>query len=171
MTITNDNKFIAKTALNNFGVKPIVTKYWDDNNVSNIDILESENRPYEGVTSNSTIGLSDVSTGYSVEERDIRVKIVGACAASNDIFSNILSTCAFNIINSKLSISHGQIFNDVVNMHYPNSEMKHVLFTSPFLWEDLMTLDFSDKKVAWLLAIPISTDELLLAEKEGKEAL
>jgi len=49
--------------------------------------------------------------------------------------------------------------------------MEHVLFTSPFLWEDLKTLDFPNKKVTWLLALPISEEEFLFAEKEGTEAL
>lgn len=56
-------------------------------------------------------------------------------------------------------------------MYYPDSEMEHVLFTSPFLWEKLISLDFIDKKVTWLLAVPISTKELLFAEREGTEAL
>ena len=56
-------------------------------------------------------------------------------------------------------------------MYYPDSEMEHVLFTSPFLWKKLKTIDFLDKKVAWLLAVPISTKEFLFAEKEGSEAL
>lgn len=46
-------------------------------------------------------------------------------------------------------------------MDYPNGEMKHVLLVSPFLWYDLTTLNFSDKKVAWLLAVPISDNECL----------
>lgn len=56
-------------------------------------------------------------------------------------------------------------------MYYPDSEMEHVIFTSPFLWEKLKTIDFPDKKVTWLLALPISTKEFLFAEKEGTEAL
>lgn len=56
-------------------------------------------------------------------------------------------------------------------MYYPDSEMEHVLFTSPFIWDKLKTIDFPDKKVTWLLAGPISTKEFLFAEKEGLEAL
>ncbi|MGE7781030.1 suppressor of fused domain protein [Peribacillus sp. NPDC097264] len=40
-----------------------------------------------------------------------------------------------------------------------------------FLWEKLKIVDFPDKKVAWLLAVPISIKEFLFAEKEGSEAL
>ncbi len=171
MTITNENKIIARTALEEFGGKPSVSKYWDDNNVSNVDILATIDRPYDGVTSYSTIGLSDYSIGYSVDEKPLRIEIVGAAAKIFEFFPNILSTCAFNIINTTLPISHGEIFKGVIKMYYPDSEMEHVLFTSPFLWDKLETIDFPDKKVTWLLAVPISTKEFLYAEKEGPEAL
>mgnify|MGYP001179501563 CR=1 FL=1 len=171
MTVTKANKIIARTALEAFGGNPSVSKYWDENNVSNVDILSTIDRPYEGVTSHSTIGLSDYSIGYSVDEKPLRVEIVGAIATMFDLFPNILSTCAFNMINTKLSITHGEIFKGVIKMYYPDSEMEHVLFTSPFLWGKLNSLDLIDKKVTWLLAVPISTKELLYAEKEGTEAL
>ena len=171
MTVTKENKILARTALEAFGGKPSVSKYWDENNVSDVDILAAIDRPYDGITAYSTIGLSDYSIGYSVDEKPLRIEIVGASATIYEFFPNILSTCAFNIINTKLPISHGEIFKEVIKMYYPDSEMEHVLFTSPFLWKKLKTIDFLDKKVAWLLAVPISTKEFLFAEKEGSEAL
>ncbi|MDI6533855.1 suppressor of fused domain protein [Bacillus mycoides] len=40
-----------------------------------------------------------------------------------------------------------------------------MFFVPPFLWEDqLKTMDFPDKKVAWLLAVPISKKEYLFAQ-------
>lgn len=171
MSVTKENKIIAKAALEAFGGKPSVSRYWDENRISNVDILSTVDRPYDGVTSYSTIGLADYPIGYSVEEKPLRIEIVGASATIFDSFANILSTCAFNIINSKQPISHGEIFKGIVKMYYPESEMEHVLFTSPFLWGKLNTIDLSDKKVTWLLAVPISTKEFLFAEKEGSEAL
>lgn len=42
----------------------------------------------------------------------------------------------------------------------------------PFLWEgQLQTIDFSDKKVAWLLAVPISEKEYLFAQQNGSNKL
>lgn len=55
MTVTKANKIIARTALEAFGGNPSVSKYWDENNVSNVDILSTIDRPYEGVTSHSTL--------------------------------------------------------------------------------------------------------------------
>jgi len=166
------NRTIARTALKAFGGEPKVFEYWDENKENSIDLLFTINRPYDELTSYSTIGLSDYTIGYSVDEKPLRAEIVGACATEYEFFPNILTTCAFFIINSKFSISPGKIFEDIIPMYYPNHEMKHVLFTSPFLWEDsLMTIDFDSKKVAWLLAVPISDNEKLFAEENGTEKL
>ncbi len=132
MTISNDNKMIAKTALQTFGGKPNVSKYWDDKNDSHIDLLSTINKPYEGITSYSTIGLSDYSIGYAVDAKPLRTEIVGASASKFELFLNILSTCAFYVINTKFSIYHGKIFRDIIRMYYQDSEMEHVLFTAPF---------------------------------------
>ncbi|MBD8037386.1 suppressor of fused domain protein [Solibacillus sp. A46] len=171
MSISNENKIIAKTALHAFGGKPCVSKYWDENNVSNIDMLSTVNRPFDGVSSYSTIGLSDHSIELTVDETPLRIEIVGAIATGYKQYPNILASCAFCIINSKFSVSHGSVFRDIIKMYYPNTEMKHILFVSPFLWEDLNTLEFPNKKVAWLLAVPISENEYLFAQEKGTDTL
>ncbi|MPQ45126.1 suppressor of fused domain protein [Clostridium tarantellae] len=84
----------------------------------------------------------------------------------------MLSSCAFNIINTKFSCYPGAIFKNVVEFYIPNNSMKHILFTHPFLWDDrLETLSFENKKVAWLLAVPISEEELNYANCNGLDAL
>ncbi|MGD7048805.1 suppressor of fused domain protein [Rossellomorea marisflavi] len=171
MSISTDHKIIAKTAHNAFGGKPGVSRYWDENNVSNIDMLTTVNRPVDGVSSYSTIGLSDHSIEWTVDETSLRIEIVGASAKGYEQFPNILASCAFCLINSKFSVSHGEVFRNIIQMYYPNIEMKHVLFVSPFLWEDLKTLEFTNKKVAWLLAVPISENEYLFSQEKGTDSL
>jgi hypothetical protein len=170
MGISNDNKAIAKAALQAFGGKPNVSKYWDAANESNVDLLTAV-RPDEDIVSYATIGLSDHSIDYHVDGTPLRLEIVGACAAKFNQYPNLLATCAFSIINSKFSICPGKIFRDMIEMYYPESQMKHVLFVSPALWEDLKTLEFPDKKVAWLLAVPIAENEYLYAQEKGTEML
>jgi hypothetical protein len=171
MTASNQNKLIAKTALQSLGGNPQVNKYWDDNKNQSIDILSTLDRPYDGVSSYSTIGLSDWHIGYSVEEKQLRTEILGASATEFDSYPNILATCAFFVINSKFSLSHGHVFENIVNLYYPESEMKHILFNSPFLWDGLHNLDFPDKVVTWLMAVPISEKKYLLKQEKGLEAL
>jgi hypothetical protein len=171
MAISNENKVIAKSALQAFGGKPSVSKYWDDKNVSNIDMLSVVDRPYDGVTTYSTIGLSEHSINYTVDEKPLRLELVGASATEYEHFPNVISTCAFCVTNSNFSISHGKIFRNIIKMYYPNSELKHVLFVAPFLWEDLKTIDFPDKAVAWLLVVPISENEYVFAQEQGTGTL
>lgn len=50
--------------------------------------------------------------------------------------------------------------------------MKHFLFVPPFLWEDeLPTLEFEGRSIAWLLALPISDQERSFAESNGSDDL
>lgn len=135
-------------------------------------MLSCNDRPYDGVTSYSTIGLSGHSIDQTVDNLPLRVEIVGACASGYECFPNILGSCAFNIINTKFTCYPGAIFQNVVKYYIPDSPMKHILFTPPFLWEDkLTTINFDDKKVAWLLAVPISDKEFEYAKKYGTDAL
>ncbi|WP_066064283.1 suppressor of fused domain protein [Neobacillus soli] len=170
MSVSEENKYLAKAALNSFEGKPSAFKYWDDNNKSSVDILSCDDNNEHGVLSFSTIGLSDFSIGYEENKVPIRVELVGA--SDFDCFPNVLATCAFNIINSKFDCSFGSIFKDVVKMYLPESPMKHILFLSPILWKDkLKTIKFEKKQVAWLMAIPISEEEMNYADKNGVKAL
>jgi hypothetical protein len=165
-------KIIAKAAWNSFGGEPRIFEYWDDAQKNSIDVLSTPNQPCKGISSYSTIGLSEHDIGYVKNFKSIRVEIVGACATEYDSFSNILATCAFCVINSNFNISGGKIFRDTIFMYYPNFSMKHILFISPFLWnESLKAIDLDEKIVTWLLAIPISEQEFLFASQHGVEAL
>ena len=170
--VSTDNKTIARTAVGAFGGSPKVTRFWDADEESFVDLLTCEGGPRDGVTSFSTLGLSDSPLLVDGREAGIRVELVGACASTCDAFGNILSTAAFCIINSKWSCSPGTMFPDIVGMYDCSSTMKHLLFVPPFLWEErLETLDFDSKTVAWLLAVPVSDAEYAFAQSEGVEAL
>ncbi|GEN34886.1 suppressor of fused domain protein [Aneurinibacillus danicus] len=172
MSVTPEKKQIAKYIADIFGGKASVFNYGDDNNISKIAILQSVDSPCGGEVSYSTIGLSSYDIGLSVEDKPLRIEFVGASPAEYEQFGNIISTCAFNVINSDYSCSPGTIYPNIVKMYYPELNTKHILFVSPFLWDkDLETLHFEDKKVAWLQAIPISDTEFVYAQKHGSEAL
>ncbi len=50
--------------------------------------------------------------------------------------------------------------------------MKHIMFVPPYIWEDALKVrSFKTKKVAWLMALPISETEFKFAEANGSEAL
>jgi len=165
-----DNMQVAKTLLDVVGGKPRVIEYKDNNNVSAIDIFIGNDRPKEGVTTYSTIGLSAFPIGIKAEKH-VRVEFIGACYSNTDKFANIISSCAFNIINSSFSCKPGMAYPNVVKEYYPNSNMKHIFFTTPYLWDSVLRLEFDQAVVTWLMAVPISQDEFDYLKTEGSDAL
>ena len=170
--ISQDNKIIARAALAAFGGKPNVAAYWDEAEKSSVDLLTCKDQPQKGVTSYSTIGLSDSPINNEGVEIDLRVEFVGACSSAISDFGNIVTTAAFCVINSKWPCSPGVIFPDVVGMYNCSKTLKHLMLVSPFLWEDkLKTLKLDSKTVAWLMLIPISDEEYKYAQVEGSSKL
>jgi hypothetical protein len=172
MSISNEQRIVAKAVIDAFGGTPKVFKYWDDRNEASIDILSCADKPYDGITSFSTLGLAEHSIGYTVEDVPLRIEIVGACDHAQDCFSNIIASCAFYIINDKYTCYPGAMFRNIVELYKSDSPLKHILFAAPFLWDDkLKTLQLPNMKVTWLLAVPISDAEFEFAKKNGSDAL
>lgn len=163
---------IAKYLREAFGGHPEVTRYCDDNNRSQVDIMACKDRPTEGVISYGTVGLSDHPLMKYGKEYPSRVELTGACASCYTLFPNVLATAAFHVINSKWFCYPGAVFPDVVSMHRASETMEHLFFTSPFLWEGrLQTLHIESKAVAWLLIVPISESELRYAIENDTDKL
>ena len=72
-------KIIAQKELEVIGGNPQVFHYWDDNEINNIDIMSSSDRPYHGVKSYATIGLSECDIGLFSNDKRLRVELLGAC--------------------------------------------------------------------------------------------
>lgn len=167
-----ENKAIARSVAAAFGGKPAVHQYWDDDHVNSVAILAAAGRPQTGVTSYSTIGLSDTPLMQSGVEFGTRVELLGACASSETKFPNSLATAAFCVINSGWFVAPGIIFPDALSMYEASTTMRHFLFVPPFLWDDgPKTLHLTNKIVAWLLAVPISDAEMRFAEEQGPATL
>ncbi|UYZ64890.1 suppressor of fused domain protein [Hymenobacter weizhouensis] len=170
--VTQENKIIAKTLATAFGVKPTVRKYWDDNRELSVDVLTCANPVDPAWVNYGTIGLSDHPLMQDGKEFPVRVEITGAAYEQFVDFPNILSTAAFYTMRNNWFCSPGAVLRNGVEMYLSNSDMKHLLFTAPSLWEDnLTTLPLDTKKVAWLMAVPISEAERVYKEANGTEAL
>ena len=59
----------------------------------------------------------------------------------------------------------------MISMYNDNLTMKHIMFETPFMWDELKSLDDGENTVAWLMPIPISDSELQYAQEYGVEAL
>lgn len=165
--ISDSNRSLAKTLAKVFGGKPTVARYWDEHGRYYVDVMTCEDSLQENVISYGTLGLSD----HPIREEKLRVEFVAAFGVKFEEGANVLATAAFCLIRSKWQAQPGAIFPDVVGMYRKGSDMKHLLLCSPFLWDELVTQELSDKTVAWLLLVPISENELRFVEANGSSAL
>jgi antitoxin YqcF len=155
-----ENKAIANKIATAVGGAPSVTRFWDDGKKKHIDLLLLADRPTRGVTTVASLGLSDIPLYFKDKEYPTRIEILGCFQSQEDLFPNIISTASFNIIKDNWFCAPGIIYPDIVSMYYPDYSMKHLYFTTPFLWENsLVTIDMPSKKVSFLLGIPISEKE------------
>lgn len=164
------NKIIAKKELEVIGGKPQVYRFWDEQNIKNVDILSCVERPYSGVVSYATIGLSDYDIGMLIDNKNLRVELLGAIDEKEESFINILASTVFEIME-KGNCGYGDIIPNVISQYISNCEMKHIYLMNPFLWDGFETIEFEDRKIAWLLIIPISNEEKEYAMKNGWDAL
>lgn len=131
-----------------------------------IDIFSAEDRPREGLTSYSTLGLHEYPN--LIEEDDLRVELCGTAETSMTDFADVLATCAFNVIKDHWRAFPAIAYPDVVKMYYPDSTMRHIAFAESFLWEDLREVDLpGDLIVHWLMVIPISESEYVYMHRNG----
>ena len=170
MSIPLEQKTIARYLSGVIKGKPSVSKYWDDAKKSNVDIMSIADRPNAGISTVTTLGLLNSDIGLEADGKPLRVEVLMIFNTSQGSAQNILATCAFNVINSNMEIYPGAVFPRVVELYRPDSDMKHILFVSPYLWS-LETKDFESKKVTWLHGIPISDEEFEFSLSEGTEAL
>lgn len=170
--MSNDNQLVVKKVLHAVGGNSKVLGYGDHSNKINIDIFIGENRPSEGMTTYSTIGLSEYSVGLVLEDqKEVRVELIGACASSTELFADIMSNCAYQIINDPDFCGPGTICRNAISEYYKNIEMKHVLFTTPFLWNSLQSIETPNKYVSWLTLVPVSDRELDIVQAYGSYML
>lgn len=170
MTVSKENKALAAYLRTVFGGTPSVFTFWDEDNRSSVDIMTTRDSPEPGVSSYATLGLSDTSIGQSSDGIPLRVELLLVSTNEEQAAPQILASSAFTIINSKQKATPGAIFSRVIELYLPESDMKHILLAPPFLWK-LETQEFSTKKVAWLLAVPISDKEMKFAAQKGSDAL
>jgi hypothetical protein len=173
--VSEEAKKVARAALAVFGGEPSVGCYWDENNVSNVDILVCRGSPTRGALSVATVNFAAIDIGLTMPDgRPLRAEFVGAAYDRFPSIANMLSTCAFNVINSGYPCRPGEIHYGVVKVYYEDVTTRHVMLKSPWdgFWrDDLQELEFPDRVVAWIYAVPISEAEAGYAEERGVDAL
>ncbi|MFN7949732.1 MAG: suppressor of fused domain protein [Blastocatellia bacterium] len=170
--VSPENRMIARYVATVFGGTPRVADYADRSEQLTVGILDCRDRPREGVTSYSTIRLSDHPMQWGEREFPVRLELAGVCANTAEYFPNVLASAAFCIMRSEAVYHPGTVMPDYVRLSFAAATLPHLYLTAPFLWENELTmLDCGTKKVSWLLAMPISEPEYSYLKQYGDEAL
>jgi hypothetical protein len=131
---SESNRAIYRTVARAFGIeRPVVPRHYDADEKSHIDVATAVNRPQAGVTSYSTLGLSDYPLLQDGEEYPARLEIVSGCDSVVDWFGNVIATAAFNIINDRHFCAPGVVYPNLVARYDDELDMQHVLFVPPFV--------------------------------------
>ncbi|MEV0718979.1 suppressor of fused domain protein [Asanoa sp. NPDC050611] len=138
--------------------------------MSHIDLLLAEDSPDDGLTSVATIGLSDRAVTGTVRP-PLGCEVVG-CAPSDVLtFANAVAAIAFYVINDRWECRPGAVFPGCVGAYVQGTTVPHLLLVPPFLWAtDFPSRTYTDKTVAWLLAVPITERERLFVEQRQDSA-
>lgn len=170
--VSESNKVIARRVAQAFGRLPKVTTMWDAENRSSVYVGAVVDSPDKGLTSYSTLNLSDWPLYVDGRLHETRIEMMGAAPSAIELFESTVSTAAFCVINQKWECYPGAIFPDVLAMYHLSPTMKHLLFTEPFLFSSLEApLQLPDRLVSWLMMIPIADSEYEYAKANGWLAL
>jgi hypothetical protein len=168
---SSDTKLVARHAINTFGAPPSVWRFTCEREAFSLDIGGCADRPVAGVLSYTTIGLSDYDVLTSPEP-PLRVELAAACASDWPLFPNILAAAAMLLVRQQKIVQAGDVIRDVVAEFYPRANVAHLYLTHPFLWgQRLQSLRGEAKNITWLLAVPVTSGELLCLETQGNEGL
>jgi antitoxin YqcF len=168
--IEESGRATARRVTDAFGGTPRVTRHYDEPERHFVDILASDDRPTTGLRSYSTIGLQTVPN--LIDDTDIRVELAGVAPMAAMDFANVMGTAAFCVIKDRWRCAPGIVFPSVIKMYQLSSTLEHIVFSEPFQWEELGSVDVApDKTVHWLLVIPISDSEYRFMLDRGWDAL
>jgi len=145
------------------GICSKVIGYGDETNTTEVDMLSCIDPIDNNVTFYGILALNEQASHNEFE-------ILMASYTKNEYIPNILSTCAFFIIKNDWKIQHGTVFEKMVEEYYPKSDVQHIYFTQPYIWEDkLEDFQINEKYVKFLLAVPITDKELEYINQNGYE--
>lgn len=166
--VSPDNKQVAQTVAAAFGGDWSVKEHATEDESLQLYVLSTPDCPEQGLTSFSTVGLSDYPVPGSLQP-PLGSEIV---ATSNfPQFGAVLATAGFHVAGSGWTVEPGHVFPNMIDRFFEDVTTPHLLFVNPYLWEGLASRTLSAKTVAWLMALPITEAEKQYRGEHGAEAL
>lgn len=154
------------------------------------DMLTLNNAPHDGITTCSTIGLSEYELRDDKNRKPpIRIELLSVLrddtdflkltedAADKELFyEKQLFYTACYLINKNDYIAYGDtwinFFTNTYQVMYDHSDMEHVFFMPPTLLSNkLKPVTIDNQQINWLLCVPISEAELQYCIKNSPDAL
>lgn len=164
--IPNIHKLWAQHLRAAVGGKCAVTSYLDEPEENHIHIFSSQNS--KGIVA-ATLGLMGINQSQEFG-KEIYSEVIMDQRGYDERIGNILSTIAFYVIKDGWKIAPGVIFESMVEMFVPNTELPHVMFASPFRWDRKTGILLGERTVYPLVAVPISKAESEIAAKnQGRD--
>ena len=148
-----------------------ITKFKHDTQELCINIMTMRDKPYDNITTYSTIGLCDYPMMLNGKSYKARLEIIMPLRSTYKHAPNILAMPAFCVMRTRKLLYPGAVLPDYVAEYYPRCKLPHLYFTAPFLWESLNKIKIGKKIVCWLLAIPISDKEYSFLQKHSDQEL
>ena len=174
-TVTEQHRAVAMHAIKIMGGegRPKVQAFYDDHRQRSVDILTTFNSPEAGLTSISSIGLSDFVLRHAEgHELETRVELC-ACAEQDAVhWDNVVASTAFAIMRDRAAVRPGSVIPDILQDYFPSTRMPHVYLVPPFFWNDARfpELKFPPVAINWLQCIAIHESERQLVERIGGDA-
>jgi hypothetical protein len=170
--VSESSKHVARRVAEAFDKRPKITEYWDVDNRFSVAIASGTDVPTEGITSYSTVNLSDWPMYFDGREHETRVEIAGSAPNNVRDFQSALSTAAFCVMNGGWPCRPGVIYPDILAMYHMSMTMKHVLFMEPVVWDKIEeSIQLPGRLVTWVMMVPIADSEHEYAKAHGWEAL
>lgn len=158
--VSPERKQLARHVISAFGGEARIHEYRNSSGNRSVDILSCRDRPVPGLTSYSTIGLSDHPMKWVAGEFPARLELAGVMITEASYFANVLASAAFTIMNGTAVYHPGTVIPEVVRQHHSTTRFPHLYLTAPFIWKrDLELVECESMSVAWLLAMPICETE------------
>ena len=168
---TESSKLVARHLAEKLGGTPSVHRYWDERHAKAVYLLTCRNTPAVGISTYATVSLSDHPLTHAGKELPIRAEILTACATSARSVDKAIASAAFYVINSGYELFPGAIFPEVLSLVGASVRLRNMFFTTPFFWEDVAEFKVGNYRIAPLLGVPITDEEMAYAVTEGPSAL
>ncbi|MXO70401.1 suppressor of fused domain protein [Alteraurantiacibacter buctensis] len=161
---------IGRYIRSKFGSDTSVHRYADDSGDVDLFLVSGRDCPVAGVTSFGTVGLALYP--FDFHGSSLSVELLGACSTITEGFDRVISSCAIECMKNGTSLPIESIVPDVISQYGLSDTMRHIVLTSPFLWEGFETaLSLDALTVHWLMAVPISDSEMRYCKTSGFENL